>query len=201
MIRVFLCCTLCLLLAGCLGLPRQAPLQVVAPEPGLAAVTTAAAPLPLQLLVATPQAGALLDSRRVLSRNADGELAVLAGVAWPEPLPALLQGALVEALQRVPFQGVERSGSGLRGDLVLNLTLHRMELDYAAGEAVVEFEALLIAQGGRALGSRRFRAMASIDERAAVPATRTLLGVSQRLLGDCVAWVVATVPQSAGTSG
>jgi ABC-type uncharacterized transport system auxiliary subunit len=191
----------CLVLTGCLGLPAKSPLALVAPQAGDIVVATRTEALPQQLLVALPQASTLLDSRRVLSRDAGGDLALLAGVAWPEPLPTLLQGALVEALQRVPFRAVERAGSGVRGDLVLNLTLHRMELDFAAGEAVVEFEALLLAQGGRALGSRRFRAVESIAQRAARPAAGQLLTLSQRLLGECVGWVAATAGQPAGTSG
>lgn len=199
MSRLIVAALLCLLLGGCIGLSGKPPLAVVAPAAGGVAVDSAADALPQQLLVALPQAGELLDSRRVLTRTEDGEMALLAGVAWPERLPALLQGALVEALQRVPFRAVERVGSGVRGDLVLNVTVHRMEVDYAAGEAVVEFEALLVAQGGRALGSRRFRAVASLDQREALPASQALLGLSQRLLGDCVDWVVATSRQSAGT--
>jgi len=201
MIRLSVPALLCLVLGGCIGLAGKPPLAVVAPAADGVAVEPAGSALPQQLLVALPQAGELLDSRRVLTRTERGELALLAGVAWPEPLPVLLQGALVEALQRVPFRAVGLSGSGLRGDLVLSLTLHRMELDYATGEALVEFEALLVAQGGRALGSRRFRAVASLDQREALPASQALLGLSQRLLGDCVAWVVVASRQSAGTSG
>lgn len=187
-------------LSGCLGIGGAPRLAVIGHDADALPVTTRVEPLPQQLLVALPQAPELLASRRVLTRTTQGELALLADVAWPEPLPGVLQDALVEALQRVPFRAVDRVGGGLRGDLVLDVSLHRMELDYREQRAIVEFEALLLTRGGKAVASRRFRDSA-VAPRAPREAATALLALSRALLAQAVDWVAQEAQRSAGTSG
>jgi cholesterol transport system auxiliary component len=197
---------LCLLLTGCVGLASKPPLQIVAGAELLRS-EPAATPKPRidrQLTVALPSAMALLDGERVVARHGAGELAYLAGVAFPDNAPRLLQDGLIEALQRTGFGAVERQGSGLRGDLSITLQLQRFEVDYSDSERPrgrIELQALLIdSRSGRALDSRRFEAAEAVAGDSAADGARALLSGSVRVLAEIAGWTAERVEVAAAAA-
>jgi len=195
---------LTLTLAGCLGGPRKAPREIVAPllDAAVAAEWPAA---DQQLIVVAPSASSLLDSRRVLSRPAPDRLAYLAGVSWPDNAPRLLQDAVIDTLQRSGrLRAVLRPGSGLRGEFVLNLDLVRFEADYSAGRAStgrVEFTATLVQlASGRALGSRRFACAQAADTRDAGAAATAISQALRTCVSELAGWSLAALAGSGGRS-
>jgi len=102
-----------------------------------------------QLTVAKPIAGRMVDSPRVLVRPHSAELQVYAGVAWSQPAPDLLQGALVHAFEDSGrIAAVARSNTGIYTDYRLVTELRRFEVDYHTTKntptATVEISAKLI---------------------------------------------------------
>ena len=187
-----------LFLAGCIGLQKQAPLQIVALPPAgeTASAATAARSIDRQLTVAKPSASAMLDGQRVVVRHGNDVFAYLAGVTLPDNAPRLLQDRLIEKLQRSGFRAVERQGGGLRGDLLINLQLQQFEVDYSEPQrpqAKVSIQLLLIdGSNGRVLESRRLESSLAAAVRPA-GAARSLLLALDTALAEAADWLVTVV--------
>lgn len=186
-----------ILLAGCSWSAREAP-QVVAPVAAELPAAAVAATVDRQLLVALPTSGAMLAGSRIVVRPRAGQLAYLAGVAWPDSAPRMLQDQLVDALQRARLaRVVERQGSGLRGDLLLAVSLHRLEVDYSGEQpqARVEFEATLVdAVDGVAHLQRRFTAAEPVAGADAQAAAQTLQQTLAAQLSALLGWLREALP-------
>ncbi len=191
---------LCLLLAGCLGTQKRAPLQVITAPPA-AVKSTPEVAIDRQLTVALPSAAAMFDGRRVVARHGNGELAYLSGVSLPDSAPALVRDALIFELQRAGFRAVERQGNGLRGDLAVNLQLQRFEVDYSDSRQPrgrVHLQVLLIdSHSGRALGSSGFSAERPSAASDAQQGVRALLAASTEVLEQASDWLVDAAAASA----
>ncbi len=187
-----------LLISGCVSLPSREPLRVIATTP---LTSTPAAPDTLasidhQVTVALPSAAAMLDGQRLVARHGSGELAYLAGVSLPDSGPALIQDALVAALQQAGFRAVERQGRGLHGDLSVNLQLQRFEVDYSDSQQPrgrVALQVLLIdTRSGLALGSRGFSTDEPAEATDAAAGARALLVAVAKVLAQASEWLLAS---------
>ncbi len=176
------------LLGGCSFAPK-APLGVVdLPMP--ASAISASEPIALQLVVMEPQATALVDSPRIVVRDASGQLAQLAGVALPDRAPRWLQSQLLQGLSAHPFAAVAAPGAGLTPDLHLLLRLERFELDYrGVGQADIALHALLLdARSGRAIASARFAQQAAVEGSGSSAGAEALQGASFAALSALAEW-------------
>lgn len=186
--------------SGCSFAPK-APLGVVdLPMPP--AQVAAADPLALQLVVMEPQAPALLDSPRIVVRDASGQLAQLAGVALPDRAPRWLQAQLLKGLSAHPFAAVAAPGAGLKPDLQLLLRLERFELDYrGSGQASMALHALLLdAASGRALASARFEQDEAVSGKGSAAGAEALQRASFAAVSALSEWAAAQARESAEKS-
>jgi cholesterol transport system auxiliary component len=185
----------CLLLAGCAGnAPRTAPqiYDLLSSAPPSAV----AEPSALQLSIAAPRAGQMLDSARIAVRPSAGELRYYAAASWRDPAPRLLQDAMMRAFEDSgAFAAVGRGGDGLAGDLRLTTELRHFEAIYerpdAAPNAVVELQVTLLHGGdGRALATRRLRAEQPAADVAVPQVVHALATATDRAVGELVQWVL-----------
>lgn len=162
-------------------LTRRAALAGLALLPGCSAITrlnTAATPrdtydlrapayapagpaIRRNLLVAAPDAPAVLATDRMLIRPTPQTVAYLPDARWSDDVPRLLQSLLVQTLSgtgRIGYVGTP--GSGPVPDVALLLRLDRFEVEADAGQvlrAVLSFHATLLRdRDQRVIASRRF---------------------------------------------
>lgn len=150
---------------------------------------------PQQLLIAEPRTSAMLDSPRIAVRPQPNQLQVYRGVAWRDPAPRLLHDQILRGFEDAgAFAAVGRSGSGLRGELLLSLELRRFEADYPGGggapQAVIELQAVLLRGGsGEALGSRRIEVTQPSNGTESAEVVDALSSASAEAIDQLVRWV------------
>lgn len=186
-----------LLLSACMSLGDKTPITVYAPQ---IAVPAAAdwRQVDWSLLIARPRAGDVLDSERIAVRPEPGLLQTYKAAAWSEPLPELLQSALLRAFEDSGrITGVARQASGVRGDAILMLDIRRFEAEYRTRKqpptVVLEVQAKLVQQPrGRVLASRTFRQEAEASSEKLPAVTAAFESASGLLVGDLVGWALAS---------
>jgi len=155
--RIAAAAALSLALAACGGAPSTlVDLTAAKPPAGRA--------LRAQFRIGQPTATADLDSDRVLVRERL-TLATLAGVRWPEALPALLRARLAQSFQNA---GLARfvDGGAATADYELDLDIRAFEFDAETKEAHIDVAAWIVA-----LGSGRIEAVEIFALRAPVAST------------------------------
>jgi cholesterol transport system auxiliary component len=190
--RVLLLLLSIVLLAACIpgGSKRPAATVFDLPTPPQAALTPAR---PQQLLIAEPRTSQMLDSPRIAVRPQPGQLQVYRGVGRRGAAPKLVYDAMLVAFEDAgAFAAVGRSGSGLRGELLLTLELRRFEAEYRDGspQAVIELQAVLLRGGsGAALGSRRIRVERAAAGTEPAQVVTALAAASGEAIDQLVRWV------------
>ena len=185
-----------LILAGCsdmIGPPPAGKLYVLKPN------FPAATPGPRAtwaLSIQAPVTGAGLNSERIAILRPPASLDYYADSAWADPLPQVVQGALVEAFEsggRVA--SVTRDADGVQADYLLGTDLRDFEARYDQGEgaplAVVRLGAHLIQTHTRKLAgysefSKGVRASANSVEAAVAALSEAFIAV----LADLVPWTL-----------
>lgn len=154
-----------------------------------------------------PEAAQNLDSDRIaISRSANTQ-DYFANAAWPDQLPALIQGSLVSAFEASGrIDQVVRNTEGVRTDYLLKIDVRDFEARYdqpdAAPTAVVAFQAILVDLKDRNLAAHLFvrkesaATQNSVD--ASVEAMDRALGSA---LGDIVHWTMAALTPTFPSKG
>jgi len=180
-------------LAACSVLPAKRPVALYAlsqPAPQ----DSARGRIDVRLAVARPQASGPLATAWILVRPVSGQIEVYPAAQWSEPLPGLVDNALVEAFEASGrFAGVERAASGLAHDVELATELRDFQIELEGGPvAVIRIKASLIdAARGEAVVSRVFETRAPAAARDAAAAVTALDAALADALAQLVAWVVA----------
>jgi len=181
---------------GCVSIGRdaQAPMWYLLEDPSREAVPAAGvAEIPLSLLVGPVLASSFDESVMLAYGRAAGTRSHYQFAGWTER-PARRVGLLVERrlAARARFASVAQSTAGIRGDLLLNLSLEHLYHDVSAspGQARVALAAELVDWRKRALLERRTfersSPVAREDASAAVVAINSALGA---LLDALCPWV------------
>ncbi len=154
--------------------------------------------LPAQLLIQTPEASDVLNTRQIaLSRNTLS-FDYFASANWTDSAPTLVQKLLVDSFENSGhLTGVARDTVALKGDFVLRSELRHFEADYGKDEPLptvrVELGLTLVRLPDRDIvGHRTVIATAKPGENS-VPAV--VVAFDQALdaaLRDSVAWTLAT---------
>lgn len=156
-----------LLAAGCLGglknkVPPPVNYRISAPElaPG--------APLAADVLVAVAAAAPGLEGTGIAGRWPGSRIDYLAGARWPVRAPALVESALIEALQDSGrLRSVQGDFGRFRTTHTLTLELRRFEADYTAGAPPVARVALAVTVGRQSDRGMLAAFVVAAEERAA----------------------------------
>lgn len=152
-------------LGGCLSLDTPGPVAVYAPVFHVPAPASTTA-VDWSLRIPLPNAGGLLESNDMAVRPEPSRLQNYKGARWAEPLPVLLQSAVLQTFEDSGQIGsVARAGVGVRGDVSLLLDIRHFEAVYPMPRTArsrprvqVEIQAKLVAAaGGKVLAARTFR--------------------------------------------
>jgi len=151
------------------------------------------------LAIDLPEAPQNLDSDRIaISRSANTQ-DYFANAAWPDQLPAMIQGSLVSAFEASGrIDQVVRDTEGVRTDYLLKIDVRDFEARYdqpdGAPTAVVAFQAILVDLKDRNLAAhllvRKESAATQNSVDASVEAMDRALGAA---LADIVHWTLATL--------
>jgi cholesterol transport system auxiliary component len=130
---------LTLALAACASGPAPTLYDLSAARPPPARAVRA------QFRVGQPSATAVLDSDRILVRDAQ-TLATLAGARWPETLPGLFRARLAQSFQNA---GLARSidGPAANANYEVDLDIRAFELDAETKEIHVDIAAWIVSLG------------------------------------------------------
>lgn len=157
-----------------------------------------------QILVQVPAAAAALDTTRIAISGGDTRLDYIAGAAWNDRAPKILQSLMIQALEsHNSLNGVARDAGGVRADLVLKSSLYAFqaaypETDFSGQPSIaIDFSVQLISMPERnIIASRRFtrtEPVASRDLDALVMAYNTAM---TSMLDDFVTWTLTTAKQA-----
>lgn len=189
-------------LAGCgKFLDPGPPLPQVLLNPELPGPTASAA-MPLQVLVARPEAGSDINTDRIAALFDGLKVKYLSNARWASPVPGMVQRLMVDSLEASKcFSGVGDEASGLTSQLRLSMDIKRFYLRYDAGaKPVVDIAVtlrLVNLQTGNSLGFTRVetaQAAQSEDLRDLVDAFNVATG---RVLKQSSAWVLDRAAASA----
>ena len=167
-------------LTGCSGLigPTSTPQLYLLKAQGGA--STDGPRVKWQLSIMTPDTSGHLDSVRIALVQSDTTLDYYANAEWPDQLPILVQGGLLEAFENSGrIAGVARDSAGLHANYLLQTELRNFEARYDAPDgiptAVVHIEAKLVHSRGRSI-------VANLSVVKEVPATQnSVAGAVQAL--------------------
>jgi cholesterol transport system auxiliary component len=145
------CLPLLVLAGGCSGfLHSNAKAEQTYYLRATATPATAAAPLPVALRVAAPDAAPGLHTARIVLVQPDHRMGFYAASQWPSPAPVMIEALAVQALRASGnWASVQDSGSPFPSDLLLLVTLRRFEADYSGGTAAPQVHVVLDAILGR----------------------------------------------------
>ncbi|MCL1889007.1 MAG: ABC-type transport auxiliary lipoprotein family protein [Desulfovibrionaceae bacterium] len=121
--------------AGCADLFRSEPLRILTLNEFDQAENLCAAALPLQVLVDLPEGYSGLESDRIALLLENREVRYLEGYKWDTPVPLLVRGALVNALNSGGcFAGAARAGDNLSSPFRLRAGIRRMHFEQSGVE-------------------------------------------------------------------
>lgn len=183
-----------LLMTACSVLPERKPTTIYEPA-RIAAVPGAGTPVAWSLVVAQPEAGQLLDDDRIVVRPTPGSVQVYQDASWSDPVPDLLQTALVRGFEdSARILAVGRPGAALSSDYLLHTDLRAFDAVYAqpgSVQAEIEVFAKLVRNSdGKVVAAQRFRETQPASGEA-VPLVVDAFSVAlSRASGKIVAWTL-----------
>lgn len=137
----------CLLIGACFGglkneIPAPVNYRIGAPK------LAAGEPLAADVLIAVAATAPGLDGTGIAGRWPGSRIDYLAGARWPVKIPALIESALIEALQDSGrLHSVQGDFGRFRTTHTLTLEVRRFEADYTGGEPPVAQVALAVTVG------------------------------------------------------
>lgn len=188
-------------LGGCLSIEQPAPVTVYAPAFQVPA-QAAATPVDWSLRIALPNAGGLLDSTTLAVRPEPNRLQGYKGARWSEPLPVLLQSAVLRTFEDSGRVGsVARAGVGVRGDVSLLLDIRHFEAVYPTPRTAksrplvqVEIQAKRVAAGGTVLAARTFRQTVEAEQVDVPAVVAAFERATTMLLAELRDWTLQSGP-------
>jgi cholesterol transport system auxiliary component len=148
-----------------------------------------------QVLVADPQALAVLDSDRVVVREGATEIRYLGGSQWADKLPRLIQARLIQTFENSGrARAVGKPGQGLAIDYQVVTDIRRFEYQAKERQAAVEISVKLMNdRDGRVVGTQIFKAAMPVaaDSNSAIVAA--LDSALDKVLIGILRWVVARI--------
>lgn len=148
-----------------------------------------------QLLIIEPTALALLDAEKIRIGGPDADKLGLEGARWPDILSKVLQTRIIQSFENFGYMGaVGRSMEEIKTNFRLQTNVRAFEIETGPSSvAKVEIGVKIVDQEGRVVGTKIFRDTQPISELEAAPAMAALNKSSQKVLGELINWVCATI--------
>ena len=126
-----------------------------------------------QLSIALPEASDSLDTSRIMLMLPPGRLDYYADATWPDRLPFLVQGSLVEAFEESGrMLGIGRDTEGLKSDYLLVTDIRQFEARYNVPDTAPVVVARIVT---KLVAARTRTIVMSIDARSEIQASENSL--------------------------
>jgi phospholipid/cholesterol/gamma-HCH transport system substrate-binding protein len=148
-----------------------------------------------QLAVAEPSALIMFDSRKILVRPNSSDDPTFAKAEWSDNVPKLLQSKIIQTFENAGLsRNVSRPGEAGVADKVLAIDIRKFGiLTSPEPIAEIEFSVRILADNGRIVEAKVFRASAPVGELKASSAAAALdraFGLSAK---DLVIWAASLI--------
>jgi cholesterol transport system auxiliary component len=188
----FAALALVLLVGACSVLPKREPTRVFTPAHTASAATGPS--VDWSLLVTKPSASDWLDSERISVRPGTGNVQVYKGASWVDPVPELVQTALVRGFEdSQKILTVGRPGGGVKGRFQLVTEIRSFETDYSSGSpvALLDLQAKLVdGHDGSVVASRDFRDSEPVGSEDVDAVVGAMSRVLDRTTAQVVDWTL-----------
>lgn len=182
-------------LSACSILPEREPTQVFEPTLTSAPADPSWPNANWSLVVAKPGASQMLASDGISVRPGAGAVQVYKGASWSDPVPDMLQTALIRRFEdSSKILSVARPGSGVSSQYQLMTEVRSFDSVYSNGspQAVIEVYAKLVhTADGKVVAARSFKE----TEPASGTGVETVVDAFSRALdrttGKLVGWTLA----------
>jgi phospholipid/cholesterol/gamma-HCH transport system substrate-binding protein len=137
----------------------------------------------------------MFDSRKILVRPNSSDDPTFAKAEWSDNIPKLLQSKIIEAFENAGLsRNVSRSTETGASDKVLAIDIRKFGISTVPEPiAEIEFSARILADNGRIVEARVFRASAPTAELKAAPAVAALDRAFGQSAKELVAWVAGRI--------
>ena len=159
-----------------------------------APVPVAGEPVSWQLAIDEPVALEPIAGARIVTRDRDGALGVLADGRWAARGPELVQALLVEGFARSGrITGATRLGSGAPGDCTLLTDLRDFQYNQAGRTAQLTLAAsLACGPAGKVVAARVFGQAVAVEGRGLGPVVAAFQQGAALLVPELVDWTLAS---------
>lgn len=185
------------LLSGCISLISEPePIVVYSMRANTPEPPASQPQVPWSLTVIRPYSAGILDSNRIAVRPEAQVLQVYKGAHWSDPLPDLVQSALVERFEDSGLiASVSRQNSGVPAEVALLVDIRQFEAVYGAGakvpDAVIRLHAKVLEYpSNRVIAVRTFDASVRPASKEIPDVVRALEQGLDTLTGDIMAWTL-----------
>ncbi len=195
-----------LLLAGCIsvgvgnsdsGVQSQYRLDDLAPPAGKAGKTVARS-----LVVTSLPSVGIGDTFSIAYSKAPQQRALYQFASWADRPSSRIVQLLVRRIEdRGAFASVAELGSGISGDLMLNVTVDELVHDVPAARGKLQITAELVDRTTRSLvARRRFQADAAVPQENARGAVEALSRALTSVLDELIPWLEAAADKLPATA-
>jgi phospholipid/cholesterol/gamma-HCH transport system substrate-binding protein len=147
----------------------------------------------VQLAISDPSTVVAFETQRILIAGEGGESSSFPDVQWSDSLPKLFQARILQSFENAGFKRVSRPLDLPAADFQLMLDLRAFRIVQADQSAQIEIGAKLVANDGKVIDTRIFRATApasATDVRKAVAALNDVFGQTVR---ELIPWTLAAI--------
>lgn len=195
-LRLFLLAAALLALGACVPMlhfgpaPTRLQLNPAMPQ------SLGGAPVNRQVIVSSPSSGRDIDTDRVALLFNAREVRYLADTRWTSPIPQLVHGLLIDALESTGgLGGVADDLSGLTADVRLLTEIKQFHLRYASEKSVpvAVFQAsfrLLDLRNGQIIGATTVEAEAPAPDKSGPALAGAMESALSKALAQAAPWVV-----------
>lgn len=154
-------------------------------------------PLKLEILIDKPSSSDALDTVRIALRRNQLSFDYYADAAWTDPAPRMVQGLLVDSLQRSGrVTAVSRDTLAIRGDFELRIELRHFEAEYTGDAPLptvrIELGLILVRVEDRAVVGTRTVATSAQPAKNDVPSVVAAFDEALRAaMRDTLTWTLA----------
>jgi phospholipid/cholesterol/gamma-HCH transport system substrate-binding protein len=150
---------------------------------------------PGQLAVAEPSAVVAFDTQKILYRSSAGETLPAADGQWVESVPKLVQTKIIQTFENAGYMRVVRGADALSSDYQLLLDIRGFHVLKAPERAAVVELTAKIAEGGKVMDGRMFRATAPVRDDGVVAASAGLSEAFGQAATDLATWAAARLAE------
>jgi cholesterol transport system auxiliary component len=185
-----------LLLCSCISLGDSTEMKVYSPNARIEADGSWPS-ASTSLVVIKPLASNAIDTRRIVVRPSPDTMNVYAEASWSEPVPSLIQNAVVHGFEDSgKIRSVGRQTDGLRSDLALLMDVRHFESAYAIDaktpDVLIEIHAKLLEHpSAKVRASKTFRVSVPAADKQVPAVVNAFEQAMKKINAEIIGWTLS----------